>query len=102
LCLIFLSVDEPLREDFSAEKLRDNLYAFVRDAYDRLANYCFFAVLIKPFQEGNEDVQWRLFSDLVLYAEKHREVSLKAGYFRPKEIEQQTSSLLNSSELRFA
>lgn len=90
--LIFLSVDQTLRKTLSAEQLRDNLYAFVRDAYDQVANHCFFAILIKAFRDGNEDGQWRLFSDLILYAEKHREVSIRAGYFCPEEIEQQTCS----------
>jgi DNA modification methylase len=88
--LIFLTVDDRLYKRHPYQLLLDELCSFVRDAYVRLANHCFFAVLIRPFTDDVESEQWKLFSDLVLYAEKHREVPLKAAYFRPKEIEDTT------------
>lgn len=90
--LIFLVVDDRLRSLPPAMSLRESLFRFVRTAYDRLSNHCVLAVLIRPFREDGEDGQWRLFSDLVLYAEKHRTVRLQAGYFHPKEIEQATAT----------
>jgi DNA modification methylase len=90
--LIFLTVDDEVRRDRSAEELRDALCSFVRTAYERLANHCFLAILIRPFGENGENAQWTLYSDLVLYAEKHRETPLQSGYFRPQEIEKTTSS----------
>ena len=44
------------------------------------------------FDEAGESGLWRLFSDLVLFAEKHRETRLAAGYFRPAEIEATTTA----------
>ena len=88
--MIYLSIDEILLKELTPEQLRDALYTFIATTYDRLANHCYLAMRIKPFREGAEDGQWRLFSDLVLYAEKHREVELQTGYFRPKEVEAAT------------
>ncbi|MFN8006764.1 MAG: hypothetical protein U0V70_07045 [Terriglobia bacterium] len=90
--LIFLDLKQALRAGQSAEELRDALFSFVRTAYERLANHCFLAVLVPPFAENGDDGQWKLFSDLVLYAEKHREVPLNTGYFHPNKIEEATCS----------
>lgn len=102
--LVYLSIDQTLFDQFSSDQLRDALYSFISRTYERLANHCYLAIKIKPFREGKEDGQWRLFSDLVLYAEKHREVSLQTGYFRPKDIEAATRNHipdLNLDEAHF-
>lgn len=90
--MVFLCVDEAVHQGQSYEDVRDSVLNFTREAYERLANHCFFAVLIKPLAEETESRQWRLFSDLILYAEKHREVSLKTGYFHPQEIANMTTA----------
>jgi DNA modification methylase len=84
--MIFLCIDEDIFGEHSYEEVRDSVLNFTREAYKRLANHCFFAVLIRPLAEGKESQQWRLFSDLILYAEKHREIPLKTGYFHPDDI----------------
>ncbi len=89
--LIYLVIDEATVGALSAEALRDTLCSFIRSSYERLANHCFLAIQIKPFREGTEDGQWKLYSDLVLYAEKHREKKLETGYFRPSVVEQATT-----------
>ena len=103
--MVYLSINQELIGGLTPEQLRDALYSFIKKTYERLANHCFLAIRIKPFREGNEDGQWRLFSDLVLYAEKHREVHLRTGYFRPKEIEAATAAHvpgLNLDQAQFA
>lgn len=89
--LIYLVVNEAIRAKFpDSNVLRDSLYAFIRDTYNRLSNHCYVAIRIEPFREDDEDGQWRLFSDLILYAEKHREVPLKIGYFPPDKVARAT------------
>ncbi len=90
--LIFLCVDGNVHQGHSYEDVRDSVMNFTKEAYERLANHCFFAVLIKPVTEGAESRQWRLFSDLILYAEKHKEVPLKTGYFHPDDIADKTAA----------
>lgn len=102
--LVYLRLTQEMTRGKSGIELRDSLYEFIRETYDRLANHCVLAIRIPPFSEGKEDGQWRLFSDLVLYAEKHRETPLKTGYFRPREIEATTAAhiqTLNASRARF-
>jgi len=102
--LVYLRLTREMISGAAGDELRDTLCAFIRNTYDRLSNHCVLAVQIAPFREGSEDGHWRLFSDLVLYAEKHREVELKAGYFRPREIEAATAAHipgLNASQARF-
>ena len=100
--LLYLRVDEQLRGTMSHEELRDGLYSFIREAYERLSNHCSFAIQIEPFIEGNESGQWRLASDLILYAEKHREVRLGTGYFHPREIESETAKHIPGLDVRKA
>jgi hypothetical protein len=83
--LVYLRVTEEMIQGSPANELRDALCAFLRDTYDRLSNHCVLAIQVAPFRAGVEDGQWGLFSDLVLYAEKHREVRLKAGYFHHRD-----------------
>ncbi len=102
--LVFLRVTQEMIDGLTKIDLRDALCTFICDTYDRLANHCVLAVQLPPFRDGKEDGQWRLFSDIVLYAEKHREVHLKTGYFRPREIERATSEhipSLDTSKARF-
>ncbi len=102
--LVYLRLTREITRAFTTGALRDALCAFLRDTYKRLANHCVLAIQIEPFREGLEDGQWTLFSDLVLYAEKHREVPLQAGYFRPRAIEAATAAHipgLDPSQARF-
>lgn len=87
--LTFLIVDDKLHNTLGAD-LRNWLFHFIEQEYLKLSNHCYFAILIKPIRESREDGQWRLFSDLVLYAEKHRETTQKVGYFHPDKIEAAT------------
>lgn len=102
--LVYLRITQEMTREKSGIELRDSLYAFICETYERLANHCVLAIRIPPFQEGREDGQWRLFSDIVLYAEKHRETPLKTGYFRPREIEAATAAhipALDVNQARF-
>lgn len=90
--LISLVVDDSIAAKLRSDDLSDALCSFVRDSYARLANHCYLAILLKPCRSEEESVQWRLFSDIVLFAEKHRETRLKAGYFEPEKIANATTN----------
>jgi DNA modification methylase len=92
--LLVLTVDESLVAGSDRYSLSDKVCTFIRDAYDRLSNHCFLAVLIKPFLQGTETGQWVLFSDIVLFAEKHRQLKLKTGYFAPERIKATTAAYI--------
>ena len=97
--LIFSVIDGNFKTGRGKNSFRDDVFNFIRQSYNRLSNHCYLAIQIKPSQANLEDEQWRLFSDIVLYAEKHREVRLKTGYFHPKKIEQATRGHVPSINL---
>jgi DNA modification methylase len=82
--LVFLVVEASTTSDGS--QLREDIYEFIEQTYRRLSNHCYLAILIKPLPEGTESGQWRLFSDVVLYAEKFQQTRLQTGYFQPQKI----------------
>jgi DNA modification methylase len=89
--LVYLRLPREATKELAGTDLRDALCSFIRETYDRLSNHCVLAIQIEPFREGAGAGEWNLFSDLVLYAEKHREVKLKTGYFRPHRIQAATA-----------
>lgn len=91
--LIALIVDERLVSSVaSVPAMKDVLFRAVEAAYERLSNYCTFAVVLRSLRHAQDstDLQWEFFSDVVLFAEKFREVHLRTGYFHPERIKQAT------------
>ena len=89
--LIYQDVDLGAYAIMNDQQLSDLFLTAIRDSYKRLANHCYFAVRLRA-APGAKSRQWRLFSDIVLFAEKHREVALSKGYFRPDTIRETTKS----------
>jgi len=93
-CALAFAVVDPttLTTQMSKDGVRNAICNQVRELHSRLANYCFLGILIEPAAAPeNEDLQWRLFSDIVIFAERFKEVPLKATYFRPTLIEGATA-----------
>jgi DNA modification methylase len=88
--LVILNVTAECSSSAPYEHVRDSVLAFVERTYERLSNHCYLAILIEPISSAHENAQWRFFSDLVLFAEKHREVRLATGYFAPNRIQADT------------
>lgn len=75
------------------------LFSFIRQAYNTLNNYSYLAIHIEDLGlTGNESIQWRLFSDIILFAEKHREERLHIGYFHPQKIKNITKAYIHELE----
>lgn len=94
--LIYQDVDIGAYTDLSEQELSDLLLTGIRDSYERLANHCYFALRLRA-APGYEDRHWRLFSDSTLYAEKHREIALSKGYFRPNTIRETTKNYIGEA-----
>lgn len=62
----------------------------VQEAYSKLNNYCDLAVNIPPIKIDGADIQWKLFADMVLFAEKHHKEKIDRVYFKWKKIGAQT------------
>lgn len=87
LCII--DIDNTLFEDGYNSGCNLVLNA-VKDAFDNLNNHCDLAVYIPKIMINGVDVQWRLFSDTILYAEKHNKEKIDRHYFRWQKIGRQT------------
>ena len=102
--MIYCEVDLAGLNRLSFSDLSDLVLTGIRDSYSRLANHCYFAVRLRDdrYCAGKK---WRLFSDIILFAEKHREVRHERGYFRPAIIQKATKDhlgeTLNEEEAAF-
>ncbi len=92
--LVFAVLNETFTTNRENASCIDNIFALIAASYERLSNHGYLSILIKPFLNTNDGKQWELFSDIVLYAEKHREVQLKTGYFHPELIAQTTQDYI--------
>ncbi|TGV29945.1 hypothetical protein EN829_038580, partial [Mesorhizobium sp. M00.F.Ca.ET.186.01.1.1] len=101
--LVYLELDqETLNQSSSLDIFRNRLFQVIQDSFQRLNNHCYMAVVIKPIFHDNKNIQWDLYSDTVLYAEKFLEVKLKKGYFKPEKISKTTSEYISGLNLEKA
>lgn len=93
--LIYVGIDEKLRGQYgSSESFNDSIFTFISEAFERLNNHCYLAVLIKPICENGKNIQWDLYSNLILFAERFKEIKLEKAYFKPSLIETETKSCI--------
>lgn len=103
--LTVLKINSELYNSFDTyESFRAAIFLFINNAYIKLQNHCFLAILIEPIFNGSESATWMMYSDIVLYAEKFIEEELKTGYFHPDVIQEKTSAYIkniNTAEAKF-
>jgi DNA modification methylase len=64
------------------EEVRGGISKIVARLYDVINNYGFLAIVIEPLQLNGHSLEWEIAADVTLFAEKHRQVTLRKGYFR--------------------
>jgi len=71
----------------------------VSEAYTDLSNHSYCGILFE-FPDGNVNSGdiWELIGDITLFSERHRSTELRAGFFRPLEIEAQTIDHIRALE----
>lgn len=94
--LIHQDIDISAYPALTDQELSDLLLTGVRDSYIRLANHCYFSMRLRA-NPGDEGRLWRIFSDITLFAEKHREIALKKGYFKPTVIHSTTKDYIGAA-----
>lgn len=67
----------------------------IKTIYRNLNNHCEMIVYI-PFTEKDKGKQWRLYSDIILYSEKHLKEKIDKTYFRWKKIGDITKSYIET------
>ncbi|MGW9530495.1 DNA-methyltransferase [Paenibacillus terrae] len=98
--LIYLDINqETLDKTGSLEIFRNNLLKVIQDSFNRLNNHCYMGIFIKPIFYNNKNIQWDLYADAVLFAEKFLEIELKKGYFKPEKISNITKGYIEELNL---
>lgn len=87
-------LDQSVSVHPSYEALRGSVCSMVERAFASINNHGFLAIILDPFCVDGRDVRWELTADVMLFAEKHREVSLDKGYFRPDKIRDATAAYI--------
>ena len=88
----------------SYEALSSKVLSFIQSIYANLTNHGYFAILIDAIADESSSVQWKLFSDTILYAEKHIASKHKQYFFKSQDIADQTVTYiptLNTNEAEF-
>lgn len=98
-----IKIDQDLFSSFKTKAdFFDFLFSYIKYIYDKLSNYCYLAIYISPIKYYENQLQWEIYSKLVLFAEKFVEESLKSGYFHPKVIESVTKTYIKGLDITHA
>ena len=67
----------------------------IKEAFDTLQNHCDLAVFIPDIKLDDSSIQWKLYGDIVLFAEKCRKEKIDRTYFRWKKVSKITTSYIS-------
>ncbi|MDY5450211.1 MAG: site-specific DNA-methyltransferase [Clostridia bacterium] len=93
LSLAFIEVDSK-RFDKSYEQGCNYYFNVIRHYYNALDNHCDLILTIPTMRSDDGDLQWRLYSDLIIFAEKHCYHDIDRMYFRKKKIRAATEDYI--------
>lgn len=103
--LSILNINTELYEKYASYKdFLSALCTFVKKQFCLLQNHCYLGIIIEDIEDRFESIQWKLYSDITLFAEKFIEEKLKIGYFHPEQIRDITHSYikeLNEDDANF-
>lgn len=84
------------------EKGINQVFATIRSAYDKLNNHCDAAVAIPSIIIKGKDIQWTIFKDVVLFAEKHVSHPIEKTYFRWQKVRAITTTYIPNMDENIA
>lgn len=101
--LVVINITEDYFLSFNNyDSFLSNILPLVRDKYYELQNHCYFSIIIDKINLEGQSITWKLYSDIVLYAEKFIEENLKIGYFHPRKIEDITAGYISNIDKKRA
>lgn len=90
-----LRLDHTLTDQFkNISEFHPTLTKLVANSFEKINNHGILAVLVDGHGNRTKLNEWELVSDLILIAEKFREVPLKKNYFQWKKIEDETTKYI--------
>lgn len=96
--LSYLIVDQSLFIE-SYENGCSAILRSIESIFEEMNNHCDLAVYIPSIEADEEDIQWSLFRDILLFSEKHSKGGIDKPYFRWKEVQKVTEEYLGKSVL---
>lgn len=92
-----IKVPNEIWECNTYEAIRNWLCSEIEKAYNQVSNHSICSVLIEPPRDerSNQHI-WELAGDITLFAERHKEETFKAGFFKPERIETETTGYIKS------
>lgn len=66
----------------------------IKGSFSNLNNHCDMVVIIPPITNDSKDIQWTIFKDVVLFAEKHVIHPIDRTYFRWEKVRDITSDYI--------
>ncbi len=92
--LAYIEISEELFENGYVSGCNIILHT-IKEAFDTLQNHCDLAISIPDIKLNGISIQWKLYGDIVLFAEKFRKEKIDKTYFRWKKISKTTSSYIS-------
>lgn len=80
----------------------NKILACISESFTTLQNHCDLIISIPDITIENKSIQWELYRDTILFAEKHRKEKIDKAYFRWKKIAETTSSYIPQIDSRGA
>ncbi|PEB33264.1 hypothetical protein COM77_26685 [Bacillus cereus] len=97
--LSYIIAEGNFTDDNEYRLYRNQIASAIKESYSNLVNHSILGILVKPIQLDGKNMQWDLYSDLVLYSEKFIEEKLDKSYFKPRELEKNTLSYIPEIDL---
>ena len=72
--------------------LRDGLVGTISSLFKKINNHGFLSIVVEPISLNGRVIEWELLSDLILAAEKFKEIPLEKNYFQWNRIKDATYS----------
>lgn len=79
----------------SYEEGCNKILSTIKQSFQKLNNHCEMIVYIPSFSNSKFDYQWQLYSDIILFSEKHKKEKIDRPYFRWKKIGTTTQNYIN-------
>lgn len=98
--LAFAHIDQSIVDPFADySAFRTHVFKYLAGMYSSIANHGFLAMLLDRVEMSGNSIQWELFGDIVLYAEKHLLTEIRQAYFRRDHIERLTKEYIPDLDL---
>ena len=91
--LVFIDASNVLTS-YGYDAGRNSILDTISDVFKRLSNHSALAIYI-PGEANSEGLNWRLYKDILVYAEKFQCEHLESAYYKRKSVQQSTEEYVD-------